>query len=275
MFAGLTGELGTLGLGLVIAGVVSGVVTGMLGAGGGLVIVPVLYQVFGAAGVSDDLRMHLAIGTSLAAIIPTSLSSLSSHLRKGEVDRELLNHWAAPLLAGVLLGAVFAGFAPGEWLMLIFGVAALALAVLLVFGVENRQLADQIPRGLAGALLPFGIGSVSTIMGIGGRTIGAPAMTLFGMRVQRAAGTAPALCAIISIAGAIGAVITGWGLQRLPAYSYGYVNLLAFAVVAPVMFVVAPLSAHFAPLTDRTRLRRTFALFVAITAAKLLWDALA
>jgi uncharacterized membrane protein YfcA len=218
--------------------------------------------------------MHVAVGTSLATIVPASLSSLSSHARKEAVDWTLLKRWAAPMLAGVLLGAAFAGMARGEWLMLIYGVVALAVAVQLAFDKEQWRIADQIPRGLAGVALPFGIGGISTMMGIGGGTIGSPALTLFGMPINRAVGTATAFGVIISIPGAIASVLSGWGMERLPPYSYGYVNLLAFAVIAPVVFVVAPLAAHFAHLVDRTRLRRTFALFVAITAAKMLWDAL-
>jgi uncharacterized protein len=275
IFLGLSGgDLGTLGLGLLIAGVVSGLVAGMLGVGGGIVVVPVMYQVLGAAGVPEDLRMHIAVGTSLAVIVPTSLSSLSSHARKGAVDWTLLRRWLAPMLAGVVVGAVFAGMAPGQWLTLIFGLVALPVAAQLAFGKESWHLADHLPRGAGGAALPFGIGGVSTMMGIGGGTVGVPAMTLCGMPIHRAVATASAFGAIISIPGAVGAAIAGWGVAGLPPYSYGYVNLLAFAIIAPVAFCMAPLGAHFAHLADTGRLRRIFALFVAVTAAKMLWDVL-
>lgn len=274
LFAGLSGDLGTLGLGLVIAGVVSGMVAGMLGVGGGIVIVPVLYHVLGSAGVPEDLRMHLAVGTSLATIIPTSLSSLSSHARKGAVDWAQLKRWITPMVIGVVLGAGIAGFAPGQVLTLIFGCVALPVAAQLAFGKESWRLADHLPRGIGGAVLPFGIGGVSTMMGIGGGTIGVPAMTLCGVPIHRAVGTASAFGAIISVPGAIGAVIAGWGVHGLPPFSYGYVNLLAFAVIAPVAFLTAPFGATFAHMADTTRLRRTFALFVAVTAIKMLWDAL-
>jgi uncharacterized membrane protein YfcA len=275
MFAGLSGDIGTLGLGLVIAGVVSGVVAGMLGVGGGIVIVPVLYHVLGSAGVPEDLRMHIAVGTSLATIIPTSLSSLSSHARKSAVDWDLLKRWLAPMLIGVVLGAAIAAFVPGQILTLIFGCVALPVAAQLAFGKDSWRLADHLPRGLSGTALPFGIGGISTVMGIGGGTIGVPVMSLCGVPIHRAVGTASAFGAIISVPGAIGAVIAGWGVDGLPPYSYGYVNLLAFAVIAPVAFVTAPFGATFAHMADTTRLRRTFALFVAVTAAKMLWDALA
>jgi uncharacterized protein len=265
-------DLGTLGLGLLIAGVVAGVVSGMLGVGGGIVIVPILYHVLGAAGVADDLRMHIAVGTSLAVIVPTSISSLSAHARKNAVDWDLLKRWAAPMLAGVVLGSALSGIARGRTLTLAFAVLALPVGAYLAFGKESWRLAQRIPRGAGGALVPFGIGGISTMMGIGGGMTGVPAQTLCGVPVHRAVGTASAFGTIISVPGAIGAAIAGWGLHGLPPYSYGYVNLVAFAIVAPAAFFVAPFGASIAHMADTTRLRRVFALFVAVTAAKMLWD---
>jgi uncharacterized membrane protein YfcA len=267
------GDLGTLALGLVIAGVVSGLVAGMLGVGGGIVIVPVMYQVLSAMDVPEDLRMHVAIGTSLATIIPTSLSSLRAHNKKGAVDWTLLRRWLAPMLVGVLAGSVLAGFARGQTLSIVFAAVALPVAALLAFGKESWRLSDHLPRGVGGLALPFSISGVSTMMGIGGGTIGVPAMTLCGVPIHRAVGTASAFGGIISIPGAIGAAIAGWGAVGLPPYSLGYVNLLGFLLISPVAFFTAPAGAAFAHMVDKNRLRKLFALFVAVTAAKMLWDA--
>ncbi|HUO97869.1 MAG TPA: sulfite exporter TauE/SafE family protein [Rhizomicrobium sp.] len=273
MFAGLYGDLGTLALGLVIAAVVSGVVGGMLGLGSGIVIVPVLYHVLASAGVPEDMRMHMAIGTSLAAIVPTALSSLASNIKDGTVDWTLVKRFAAPLAAGVALGAAADWLVPGQVLALVFGLVALPVAGELAFAKESWRLAESVPGGAAGIALPFGIGTLSTVMGIGGSTFAVPAMTLCGVPLSRAAATASAFAVMISVPGAIAAALTGWDAPHLPAASYGYVNLLGFALVAPVTFVVTPLGARYAHLTDRTRLSRTFSLFVAVTAAKMLWDA--
>src|SRR5580765_2977893 len=100
----LSGELGTLALGLVIAGVVSGLTAGMLGVGGGIVVVPVLYHVLSLVGIGESVRMHLAIGTSLATIIPTAFSSVQAHNKKGAVDWILLRRWLVPMLVGVAIG---------------------------------------------------------------------------------------------------------------------------------------------------------------------------
>ena len=273
-FSTMGGELGTLALGLAMAGVVSGLVAGLLGVGGGIVIVPVMYQVLRAVGVDQGLCMHLAVGTSLACIIPTSLASLGAHNKKGAVDWTLLKRWVGPMLLGVIAGSLLAGIARGQTLTLIFGLIAMPVAAQLAFGKESWRLADHLPSGVIGALPPFVIGWVSTMMGIGGGMLGVPTQTLSGVPIHRAVGTAAAFGAIISVPGAIGAAIAGWGVQGLPPFSYGYVNLMGFAIIAPVAFFMAPLGARIAHMTDNNRLRKLFGLFVAITAAKMLWEVL-
>lgn len=271
LFTG-SNDLGTLGLGLLIAGVVSGLAAGTLGLGGGLVIVPVLYHVLGSAGVPETLRMHLAVGTSLAILVPGSLSSLSSQVKKNAVDWVLFKRWAAPLLIGVAGGAAFSALAPGAVLALIFGIVALPVAVLLGVGPERWRLTDHPPHGILGAGLAFGIGGLSALMGIGGSSIAVPAMSTCGMPRSRAVGTASAFAVMVSAVGAVAAVVAGWEVRGLPAYSYGYVNLLAFGIIAPVAFGASALALHLGDATDGKRLRGLFALFVAVTAAKMVWD---
>jgi uncharacterized membrane protein YfcA len=268
------GELGIFALGLVIAGVVGGLVAGMLGVGGGIVVVPVLYHVLALLGVDPDTRMHIAVATSLATIIPTSFSSVRSHDRRGAVDWQLLRRWAVPMVIGVLIGSALSGIVRGQTLSLIFACVALPVALHLAFGGEDRRIAERLPEGLGGLALPAAIGGVSTMMGIGGGTVGVPAMTLCGVPIHRAVGTASAFGAIISVPGTIGAIIAGWHASHVPPYSLGYVNLLGFILIAPASYFTAPLGASLAHSTDRKRLRAVFALFIAITAARMLYDAL-
>jgi len=268
------GELGTFALGLIIAGVAGGLVAGLLGVGGGIVVVPVLYHVLSLLGVDADIRMHIAVGTSLATIIPTSLSSVRSHNEKGAVDWMLLRRWAAPMIAGVLIGSVAAGAARGRALSVLFAVVAIVVALYLSIGGDERRLADRLPEGAPGLALPFGIGAISTMMGIGGGTVGVPALTLCGMPIHRAVGTASAFGALISIPGTVGSVIAGWHAQALPPYSVGYVNLLGFVLIAPASYLMAPVGARLAHMTDTRRLRLVFAAFIAVTAARMLYDAL-
>ncbi|MBV8976429.1 MAG: sulfite exporter TauE/SafE family protein [Alphaproteobacteria bacterium] len=268
------GELGTLALGLVLAGAVGGLTAGLLGVGGGIVVVPVLYHVLALIGIDPSVRMHIAIGTSLATIVPTSFSSLLAHSRKGAVDWALLRRWAIPMLAGVVIGSVAAGFARGQVLALVFAAVALPVALHLAIGGEERRLADRLPQGPLGLGLPAAIGGLSTMMGIGGGTLGVPAMTLCGMPIHQAVATASAFGVIVSIPGTIGAIVAGLHAKGLPPWSLGYVNLLGFLLIAPVSFFAAPLGAHWAHSMDRKRLRLMFALFVALTAARMLYDAL-
>jgi uncharacterized membrane protein YfcA len=268
------GEVGTLALGLMIAGVVGGLVAGMLGVGGGIVVVPVLYHVMDLIGIDPDVRMHIAVGTSLATIIPTSLSSVRAHNKRGAVDRDLLRRWLVPMLAGVAIGSVLAGWAKGQALALFFALVALPVAVHLAFFGDAGRIADRLPTGIGGWLMPAGISGISTMMGIGGGTVGVPTMTLFGVPIHRAVGTAAAFGAIISIPGTLGAIIAGWHAPHLPPYSVGYVNLLGFVLIAPASFFVAPFGAQMAHGMDRSRLRKVFALFIAVTAARMLYDAL-
>jgi uncharacterized membrane protein YfcA len=122
--------------------------------------------------------------------------------------------------------------------------------------------------------VPAAIGGVATMMGIGGGTVGVPCMTLCGVPIHRAVGTASAFGAIISIPGTIGSIIAGWHAAHLPPYSLGYVNLLGFLLIAPASYFVAPFGAQIAHMTDVKRLRYLFAFFIAITAARMLYDAL-
>lgn len=268
------GELGTLALGLVLSGVVGGLVAGMLGVGGGIVIVPILYHVLALLHVDESVRMHIATGTSLATIIPTSFSSVSAHNKKGAVDWDLLRRWAVPMLIGVIAGSVLSGIAHGRVLSFVFAAVALPVALHLAFVGERRRIADHLPTGPGGLILPFGIGGVSTMMGIGGGTVGVPTMTLCGIPIHRAVGTASAFGAIISIPGTIGAIIAGWHATGLPPWSLGYVNLLGFVLIAPASYFMAPFGAQIAHSVDVKRLRILFAFFIGITAARMLYDAL-
>jgi uncharacterized membrane protein YfcA len=269
-----SGEFGTLALGLVIAGVIGGLVAGMLGVGGGIVVVPILYHVLALLGIDESVRMHIAVGTSLATIIPTSFSSVTAHNKNGAVDWEQLKRWWIPMIVGVVAGSALAGLASGRMLSLVFVCVALPVAVHLAFGGEDRRLADHLPTGIGGLALPAFIGGISTMMGIGGGTVGVPAMTLCGVPIHRAVGTASAFGLIISIPGTIGAVIAGWHAHGLPPYSLGYVNPVGFALIAPASYFMAPVGAHFAHEMDRHKLRVTFAFFIALTAARMIWDAL-
>jgi uncharacterized membrane protein YfcA len=269
-----SGDVGVLALGLAIAGIVSGFAVGMIGIGGGIVVVPVLYHVLATLGVDAGVRVQLAIGTSLATMIPSAYSSVAAQRQQGIADVPLIQRWAIPMLVGVLAGAVLAGVAGGRTLALVFAIVAFPVAAYLAFAGENRRLAAQVPQGPAGLTLPAVIGGVSTMMGVDGATLGVPALTLCGIPMARAAGTAAMFTAIICALGTLGAIIAGWRAPGLPPYSLGYINVVGFLLIAPSTFL-APFGARIADQVDVKRMRIVFATFIAIATARMLFDALA
>ncbi|MEM9751419.1 MAG: sulfite exporter TauE/SafE family protein [Pseudomonadota bacterium] len=255
--------------GLLATGVVAGVLAGLLGVGGGIVIVPVLFQIFGVLGIEDAIRMQLAVGTSLATIIPTSIRSLRSHAKRGAVDWSVLKTWTPGLLVGVALGSAVAGFVDGRVLVSVFAVVALLVAANMSFGGGRYRLGEELPSGAGRFAMTTGVGGVSALMGIGGGTLGVPIMSLFGFPAQRAVATASGLGLIISIPGTIGFILAGQGAQALPAGSLGFVNLIGFALITPMTILAAPWGVRISHAISKERLSQLFALFLAITSARM------
>ncbi|MFZ1990036.1 MAG: sulfite exporter TauE/SafE family protein [Alphaproteobacteria bacterium] len=256
-------------LGLLFSGLCAGVLAGLLGVGGGIVIVPVLYHVFTALGIDQSVRMKIAVATSFAVILPTAIRSLRSHAKRGAVDFALLRSWAAPLFIFTLVGTVLAGFASSQVLTGIFATAALVVAAHLAFGREEWRIGKELPKGVGKYALAGSIGGISAVMGIGGGTFAVPAMTLYGYPIHKAVATSSGLGIIISVPGIIGYIISGWHHPNLPPLSLGYVNLLGFLLITPTTVLTAPLGVAFAHALPRKRLIQAFALFLALTSIKM------
>jgi uncharacterized membrane protein YfcA len=254
---------------LLAAGAVAGVTAGLLGVGGGIVLVPVLWNLFTALEVNESIRMHLAVGTSLATIIATSASSLRAHHRRGAVDVVLLRSWGPWIFVGVIAGTALAGYVRGPVLSLVFASVALVVAVYMGCARPGWRLADRLPEGAPKAMLAGVIGTVSAMMGIGGGTLSVPILSLCGYPMHRAVGTAAAVGFIIGIPGAIGFVISGWGAPNLPPLSLGYVSLLGFALIFPTSTLLAPYGARLAHGLNTRHLKRVFAVFLGFTALRM------
>jgi len=256
-------------LALLLTGCFSGFLAGLLGVGGGIVVVPVLFQIFTSLDVADAVRMHLAVGTSLATIIVTSLASVRAHWRRGAVDLDLLRRWGPGIFVGVVAGTIVAGFVDGAVLTAVFAVVALVVALNMALARPSFRLAERVPHGLAATPIPLGIGFVSTLMGIGGGTLSVPILSLCGYPIHRAVGTASAVGFIIGVPGAIGFVIGGWGEAGLPPGSLGYVSLIGLGLILPTSMLFAPLGARAAHALPVRGLKRVFAFFLAVTAIRM------
>jgi uncharacterized membrane protein YfcA len=264
-----------LGVTMLLTGCVAGVLAGLFGIGGGIVIVPVLEAGLGFIGVDPAIRMHVAVGTSLATIIPTSISSARAHHRRNSVDIEIVKRWAMFVLIGALLGAWIASQVHSRVLAMVFATLALLVALKMVFVPESRNLTEKVPRGPLVTVIPTAIGCFSSMMGIGGGTFSVMTLTLFNEPIHRAVGTAALFGLAISLPATVGFMAAGWGDVRVPAASIGYVSLIGFACIAPATVLAAPLGARIAHAFSARRLSMLFGAFLVLASARLFYRAFA
>ena len=267
-------DLVLLGSAMLLTGCVAGVLAGLFGIGGGIVIVPVLEAALGFAGVDPAIRMHIAVATSLATIVPTSISSARAHHTRGAVDVVLVRRWAVFVLVGAVAGAWLASQLHSRTLALVFATLALLVALKMLLLPGTRSVAAAIPRGPLVGVIPTTIGGASSMMGIGGGTFSVMALTLFGMPIHRAVGTASLFGLVISVPGTLAYVANGWADVRLPPWSLGYVSLLGFLLIAPATWLTAPLGARIAHAFAPRTLSLAFGIFLAIVATRLFLRAL-
>ena len=204
-------ELVELALLLLAVGALAGFLAGVFGIGGGAILVPVFYECFRLAGVPLEVRMPLCIGTSLAIIIPTSISSFRAHYARGVVDMEILRKWVLPIVIGVLAGSVTARYAPERLFKIVFVGVAWTAATRLILGREDSwKLGEAFPDGPVMKVYGFVVGLLSTLMGVGGGLFLNLLMTFYGRPIHQAVATSSALAVLISIPGAVGYVYAGW-----------------------------------------------------------------
>ncbi len=246
-----------------VVGSVAGVAAGLFGVGGGLIIVPALVFSFAALEVSPLVATQLAVGTSLATIVVTSISSVRTHHQLGNVDWRLWC-WLAPAIAvGVWLGVNTAAGISGRDLQLLFGVFAVLVAAQMGLGL--RPAPSRALPGAAGLFSAGGvIGYVSALFGIGGGSVTVPFLSWCNVRMQRAVATSAACGLPIAVVGALSNIAVDWGREELPAYSSGFVYWPAFAGIVLTSFWCARIGAHWAQRLPAEQLRRAFALFLLV-----------
>src|SRR5437868_10141451 len=269
-------ELVELALLLVFVGAASGFMAGIFGIGGGAVLVPVFYECFRLVGVPLEVRMPLCIGTSLAIIIPTSISSFRAHYRRGAVDMEILKLWWLPVIIGVVAGSVTARYSPERLFKIVFVCVAWSAAVRLFLARDNWKFGDVMPTGPLTRVYGFFIGILSTLMGVGGGLFANLLMTFYGRPIHQAVATSSALAVLISIPGAIGYVYAGWpAAARFPdiaalqvPFALGYVSLIGALVVMPTTLLTAPLGVRAAHALSKRNLELAFGCYLFIVGGR-------
>lgn len=254
---------------IAVGGFITGILAGLFGIGGGALIVPVLYEVFGVLGVSDEVRFQLCIGTSIAIIVPTNVLSYLTHRDKGAVMMDVVRAWALPAVAGVAVGSAVAAFAPAAVLKLAFVLVGSVIALKLLLGRESWRLADDLPGRGPMTAYGFFIGLAASLMGISGGSIANMILTLHGKSMHKAVATSAGLGVPITVAGTIGYVLAGLPQQSLmPPLSLGFVSLIGFALMAPVSSFSAPYGARLAHALSKRRLEIAFGCFLLIVCVR-------
>lgn len=251
-------------------GIFAGFIAGLFGVGGGLIIVPVLIIIFQSSSFSPDVIVHMGIGTSLATIIFTSLSSIyAHHYRHKAVRWDIVKRLTPGIIIGALLGAFIADFISAKILRQFFGVFELLVAMQLALNIKAhaaRTLPHYIGMFNAGA----GIGVVSSIAGIGGGTLTVPFLSWCNIKMQEAVATSSACGLPIAVAGCVGFVFTGWNEVNLPEHSIGYIYWPAFLSIVISSILMAPVGARFAHWLSAKKLKRFFSLVLFILGIKML-----
>jgi len=254
---------------LLASGAVAGMFAGLLGIGGGIIIVPVLAMVFTSQGVSIDVLMHVAIGTSLATIVITSLSSIRAHHKHQAIDWQVVRVITIGVFVGGLIGAAVAKIISGEDLKLIFSIFMFLIAAQMYFG-NTTKAHRTLPAKPGMILAGVSIGTVASLMGVGGGSMTVPFFTWCNVSIRKAVATSSAIGFPIAVAGTIGFIISGWSVADRPVMSIGYVNLPAFISIVVASVLSAPLGAWIAHRISPVILKRIFAAFLVILGIRML-----
>ena len=254
-------------------GALAGVLAGLLGVGGGLIIVPLLVISFTRQGLPAASLMHLALGTSMASIVFTSISSLRAHDRRGAVDWTIVRRITPGILAGTFLGVWVAARLSTDFLKWFFVVFLYLVAVQMLLDKKPRP-SREIPGPAGTGIVGGGIGLVSSLVGIGGGSLSVPFMAWCNVPVHRAIGTSAAIGLPIALAGSAGYVVNGLGAPELPAHTLGYVSLPALAGIVVASVSTAPLGARLAHSLPVSKLKRAFAFLLLLMGTRLLHDLL-
>ena len=256
---------------LAFLGIFAGFSAGLLGIGGGAVLVPGLYYILKHFGFSD-VAMHVAVGTSLLTIIFTGTSSALAHHGRGAVDVPMLKKFLPGVVIGVIVGSYLADRLPTEGLKIIFAGSQLAFGTYMILRTNKTNIVDTLPKQPFLSIFAALNAGLATMMGVGGGVQNVTFMTICNVPIHRAIATAAAIGPFIAAIGAAGFVTIGLDHAGLPPYSLGYINFAAFACIIVTSIACAPLGAKLAHNLPVPTLKKYFAIFMLIIAAKMLLE---
>ncbi len=249
-----------------------GFVAGLFGIGGGLITVPFLYYIFGKLGIDQTYIMHLAVGTSFAIIIPTSIVSVLTHHKFKAVDFDIVKNYGFFVILGVIVGTIFAASLKTKSLVLFFSIMILSLGTyLLLLKEKEKDFIIEMKLHLK-IILGFIVGFISAPMGIGGAIMNVPVLKFFGYSINKAIGSAAAIGFLIALFGAVGFLITGSYLKTNIPMSIGFLNIPAFLIFIPITTFMARIGANTVHRIDKNKISKFFGIFLLLIAVKFFYE---
>ena len=257
---------------MVITAVPVGFVAGLFGIGGGLITVPFLYYIFNSIGIDQQYLMHLAVGTSFAIIIPTSIVSVLTHHKFNSVDFDIVKSYGIYVVIGVIIGTLFAASLKTKSLVLFFSIIIFLLSIyLLMIKEKKEEILIKIKLHVK-ILLGLVVGFISAPMGIGGAIMNVPILKFFGYSINKAIGSAAAIGFLIASFGALGFLITGSYLKTNLPLSIGFLNIPAFLIFIPITTFMARIGAKTVHRIDKNKISKLFGIFLLVVATKFLFE---
>jgi|TARA_B100000161_G_scaffold101473_1_gene71645 uncharacterized membrane protein YfcA len=249
-----------------------GFVAGLFGIGGGLITVPFLYYIFNYLGIDQQYLMHLAVGTSFAIIIPTSIVSVMTHHKFNAVDFNIVKSYGFFVVFGVIIGTIFAASLKTKSLVLFFSIVIFLLGVyLLLLKEREKNIIIEIKLHLK-IILGFIVGFISAPMGIGGAVMNVPILKFFGYSINKAIGSASAIGFLIALFGTIGFLISGNYLNTNLPFSIGFLNIPAFLIFIPITTLMARIGAKTVHKIDKNLISKFFGIFLLAVSIKFLFE---
>jgi uncharacterized protein len=261
-------------LACVVAGLLAGFLGGLFGVGGGIVLIPFFVFIFGQFGVSHAVVMHLAVGTSLALVVPTSIAASWKQWRQGNLDVDYYQTWALGIFVGVIAGSVALSLVSTGLLESLFIGLLLLIALYVGFFSDRLAAAEHPPEGWPKGVTSGLIGFFSVLLGLGGGVLTTPTMRACSYPLKKAIALSSATGLVVGGVGALGAAIVGWNVTGRPSWSLGYIDLVAFSAMLIPVLLMAPVGAAAENRLPERLLRWLYALFLVAMAAYMMWDLL-